>query len=255
VKRAFRIGVLLLGFAIVSSGPLHGDDKVAPARTISVPVDEAVWLQSTSKKPVQKVMNSDDKLARIIPAPDDPSQVLIFGIALGTTQLTLTDNQGTVERVEIVVRRFAKVPVGGTLELKATTQERIRRFTNGNDTVAKVTALETGTVQVEGLKVGSSQLDLTDNNGKSERVEVEVRKVDFTLPVGQTKQLQMSGKGDIKFAGNSASKVGEVSSMLNPPDPAIVVFRAVSPGVTTITLIDPKDTKEVIVIGVIPRKP
>lgn len=60
-------------------------------------------LQMKTKKALQKVVNPKDKVLRAASIPNDPTTLLLTGLAPGVSRLTLTDINGKEERLLVVV--------------------------------------------------------------------------------------------------------------------------------------------------------
>src|SRR5438094_332466 len=59
-------------------------------------------VQMRTKKRIIRVDNPKDNVARVQPIPNDPTSVLITGLDAGITQVTLVDEAGTFETIDIV---------------------------------------------------------------------------------------------------------------------------------------------------------
>jgi pilus assembly protein CpaC len=73
------------------------------ANAFVVAINSTKRLSMTSKRPIRSVVNEKDSIARIQAIQDDPSSVLVVGLQAGSTRVTMTDDQGTVEAIDIVV--------------------------------------------------------------------------------------------------------------------------------------------------------
>lgn len=90
----------LTSAALFAVSPLLAAAEAPPApihRTVVLSVGQTISLQMKSKKPIVRAVNQKDGVARIAPAPNDPTTILITGLAPGVTRITLTDADGNVE--------------------------------------------------------------------------------------------------------------------------------------------------------------
>ena len=60
-------------------------------------------LKMTRGRAIRSVINEKDTVARIQAIQDDNTSVLVVGLQAGSTRVTLTDDQGAVEAVDVVV--------------------------------------------------------------------------------------------------------------------------------------------------------
>jgi hypothetical protein len=86
--------VLLAVGPVVS---LAADPALPVQRTLVISVGRTVPLQMASKKPIVLVVNEKESVARVAPSGNDPTTILITGLAPGVTRITLTDIDGRKE--------------------------------------------------------------------------------------------------------------------------------------------------------------
>lgn len=70
-------------------------------RPLLVTVGSTVRLQMSTKLPIRSVVNENDKVVRVQAVPDDPTTVLVTGLAPGVTRIILTARDGTKESRQI----------------------------------------------------------------------------------------------------------------------------------------------------------
>jgi hypothetical protein len=77
--------------------PALAEDKPVQPRTIAVAVGQSVRVQMTSKRPIKSVFNDHENVVRVQPVPDDPTTIVLTGLAPGRARLTLKDVDGREE--------------------------------------------------------------------------------------------------------------------------------------------------------------
>jgi pilus assembly protein CpaC len=105
-------GALSLIFALAVTAPAQeapGAAKqqgTAPNRknALVIPINGTERLQMQTKKRIDKVLNPRETVARVQPIPNDPNSVLVTGLDAGLTQITLIDENGVQELVDVVVQ-------------------------------------------------------------------------------------------------------------------------------------------------------
>jgi hypothetical protein len=75
------------------------------ARQVTLTVNGTVRLQMTGKKLIKTVLNERPDVARVSAVMDDPTSVLVTGLAPGTTRITLIAADGAEEVCEFGKRR------------------------------------------------------------------------------------------------------------------------------------------------------
>jgi pilus assembly protein CpaC len=61
-------------------------------------------LSMTTKRPLRSVVNEKESVARVQAISDDPTAVLVVGLQAGSTRVSMTDDLGNKEEVDIVVQ-------------------------------------------------------------------------------------------------------------------------------------------------------
>jgi pilus assembly protein CpaC len=111
--RALAIGTLLAGIALqgqvqAQQAPPAPAGQAAPApgvaRQLIIPIGGSQRIAMTTGKRIARVLNSRPNVARVTEIPNDPFGVLLTGVEAGITQLTLTDENGAQERVDIIIQ-------------------------------------------------------------------------------------------------------------------------------------------------------
>lgn len=68
-----------------------------PARRLVLSVGQTIPLQLSTKQPIRTALNENDKVARLETTPNDPTTVLVTGVAPGRTRITLIGTDGKKE--------------------------------------------------------------------------------------------------------------------------------------------------------------
>jgi hypothetical protein len=87
---------LAAGALVLAAVPAFAEEKPRP-RTVAVTVGQTVRLQMSSKRPIKTVFNDNETVLRVAPVPDDPTTVLLTGLAPGRARVTLIDIDGREE--------------------------------------------------------------------------------------------------------------------------------------------------------------
>lgn len=110
-----RIGALVLVSLAVGGSALMGQeparrpaDQPPPPRTVSgaiiVPIGVAQPLQMSTKRPIDLVRLNVAGVSRVDAAANDPTSVILTGMAAGSVRLTLRDIDGKEEYFDIIVQ-------------------------------------------------------------------------------------------------------------------------------------------------------
>ncbi|MFL5242747.1 MAG: pilus assembly protein N-terminal domain-containing protein [Gemmataceae bacterium] len=100
----FALALLLGG---LSGFGVRAQDPAPPAprnNALIVPINTSQRLQMATKKPISRVENSNENVARVQGIITDPTTVLITGMEAGITRLILTDRDMKSETVDVVVQ-------------------------------------------------------------------------------------------------------------------------------------------------------
>jgi pilus assembly protein CpaC len=73
------------------------------AGTFVIPVQTTKVMGMTTKRPIRSVVNEKETVLRIDPIPNDNTAVRMTGLMGGSSKVTMTDDQGAVESIDIVV--------------------------------------------------------------------------------------------------------------------------------------------------------
>src|SRR5438445_701854 len=108
VRRAVlwnSILALLLGGIAFAQPPAPGGAP-PPGRiaALIVPIGSTQKVQMVSKRNVAKADNPKPTVARVQAVHDDPKSVLVTGLEPGVTQVTLIDEAGTKEIIDVIVQ-------------------------------------------------------------------------------------------------------------------------------------------------------
>jgi len=100
----FALALLLGGLSWFG---VRAQDPVPPAQrnnALIVPINASQKLQMSTKKPIAKVENSNENVARVQGIITDPTAVMVTGLEAGITRLTLTDRDGKTETLDVIVQ-------------------------------------------------------------------------------------------------------------------------------------------------------
>jgi pilus assembly protein CpaC len=95
---------LLLGSAVCAQPPMPGGGPGRPAGPVIVGIGTSQRVQMTTRRKISNVNNPKPNVARVQAVIDDPTTVLITGLEAGVTPITLTDEGGTRETIEVLVQ-------------------------------------------------------------------------------------------------------------------------------------------------------
>src|SRR5262249_34685337 len=74
------------------------------SNALIVAINGTKRLAMTPKRVIRSVINEKENIARVQAIVDDPGAVLVVGLQAGSTKITMTDNAGVKEEVEIIVQ-------------------------------------------------------------------------------------------------------------------------------------------------------
>ena len=91
--------ILVFAVSMLVAVPAFAEDTSAPpkSRSIDVAVGQTVLLQMASKRPIKSVVNDNANVLRVSSVPNDPTTIILTGLAVGRAHLTLTDIDGKEE--------------------------------------------------------------------------------------------------------------------------------------------------------------
>jgi pilus assembly protein CpaC len=103
---AITLGILLLGLSPGSMAPAQapppkGQPGARPV--LIVPINGTQRVQMTTKRRIAEVRNPRESVARVQPTTD-PTAILITGLDAGATRITMVDDQGAEESLDVVVQ-------------------------------------------------------------------------------------------------------------------------------------------------------
>ena len=161
-------GLVGLGLTAPLTAPAQDPPAQAAApkarNAFVVPINGTKKLSMTTKRPIRSVVNEKDTIARVQALQNDNTAVLVVGLQAGSTRVTLTDDQGGVEAVDVVVE----------LDIDAVRTVLRRAFP---------------TAQVEPIPTGTNTIVLVGNVAHAEEIEAILRVAQGVLvsgvPAGQ----------------------------------------------------------------------
>jgi pilus assembly protein CpaC len=99
------VGLLLAGLsqtAVRAQAP----QPVAPsASALIVPINGTMQIQMSTKKKIQDIVNTNERVARTQQVLGDPTKILVMGLEAGVTHVKLTDEDKKVEEFDVVVQQ------------------------------------------------------------------------------------------------------------------------------------------------------
>src|SRR4051812_6155036 len=96
------LAAVVLTAAVAAAGEPGRPPVEAPAaRQVTVTVNGTVRLRMTGNKLIKTVLNERPDVARVSAVMDDPTSVLVTGLAVGSTRITLIAADGTEEVCEL----------------------------------------------------------------------------------------------------------------------------------------------------------
>jgi hypothetical protein len=152
--------------------------RLVVVRVRTVPVGVALELQLPTKQPIGKATVTNEKIAEVKKTKDDPSKVLIEGLAVGATKITLAARDVKTEEYTVVVRKVnILIPVDEKTALQMRTKKKVVRVEVDWDDIVQVgQGLNDETqVIIHAKNIGAVVITLTDVEGNEETVEVGVK--------------------------------------------------------------------------------
>ncbi|HEV8062722.1 MAG TPA: hypothetical protein VGP68_22770 [Gemmataceae bacterium] len=113
--------------------PGGGQTPVLRANKVVIPISGTQKLQSSTKKPLTNVETPRPDIIKVSHIEGDPTAVLVTGLVAGTTQIALTDVDGKVEIIDVIVQ--FDVQYLKTLIQQAVPSANVVPIPGGNNTV------------------------------------------------------------------------------------------------------------------------
>jgi pilus assembly protein CpaC len=145
--------------ATAQAPPPAGNPAALRANAFVVPINGTKRLQMTTKRAIRSVINEKETIARIQAIQDDNTSVLVVGLQAGSTRVTMTDDQGVVDNVDVVVE----------LDIDAIRTVLRRAFP---------------TASVEPIPTGTNTIVLVGNVAHAEEIEAILRVAQGVLVSG-----------------------------------------------------------------------
>ena len=98
------LGLLLGGVALAQPPAPPAPPTAARGAGLIVPIGTSKPIQMTTKRNIARVDNPKPNVVRVQAVIDDPRSVLVTGLEAGVTQITLTDDMGARETIEVLVQ-------------------------------------------------------------------------------------------------------------------------------------------------------
>lgn len=242
---------LLAGFVLL--GPAPGQQPEIMLARLYVPLDRGLAFQMVSKKAIKNFQLSKEGVVKAEAVADNPNAIMVNGLALGDTVLTLEDAAGKKERYELVCRRELVVPLGVSIRLELVSKKPVGKADSGGFKVARVRTLPDDplAIQLDALAPGLCLVALSDKEGKKEEIRIEVRKVHLLLEPGETKKLQLSSKAVIDTVALDVGGIVDIAQTVNAD---FIELKGVAVGVVRVLLTDKDKKTETFDIGVKAKK-
>src|SRR5205814_4449405 len=74
------------------------------SNALVVAINGTKRLSMTPKRVIRSVLNEKETIARVQAIVDDPAAVLVVGLQAGSTKVTMTDNAGIKQEIEVIVQ-------------------------------------------------------------------------------------------------------------------------------------------------------
>ena len=101
----FPLGGMLLALLVTAVAPAgFAQDVKTFSKAVIVPVNGAVVLQMSTKKPISRAVTSKEGVVRLITVPGDPTTIRLIGLVADLARLELTDEDGKKESYDIIVQ-------------------------------------------------------------------------------------------------------------------------------------------------------
>jgi pilus assembly protein CpaC len=98
------LGLLLGGVALAQPPAPPAPPTAARGAGLIVPIGTSKPIQMSTKRNIARVDNPKPNVVRVQAVVDDPKSVLVTGLEAGVTQITLTDDGGARETIEVLVQ-------------------------------------------------------------------------------------------------------------------------------------------------------
>src|SRR5258708_7271604 len=98
------LGLLLGGVALAQPPAPPAPAAAARGAGLIVPIGTSKPIQMSTKRNIARVDNPKPNVVRVQAVVDDPKSVLVTGLEAGVTQITLTDDGGARETIEVLVQ-------------------------------------------------------------------------------------------------------------------------------------------------------
>jgi hypothetical protein len=249
------VGAIALSVGLVT----RAADEERPILSASqvIPVGRERTLAWSASGAVRAVEIADERIVRRVRLSEgNGGWVILRGLAPGTTRVTVTDDKGKREIVEVVVRRQVTLPVGVTYPLRRSDGKPLRAAVSSNEKVCRVERAtdDPALVYLNGLASGTSHVTLTDPEGRPERHEVIVRAAQLIIALGDMKPLPRKETKGLPPRKAPRTLVNERDDVLYviAISSTTVVVEARAVGVSTVILRDVEDNEERIDVGVRP---
>ncbi|MFO0810362.1 MAG: pilus assembly protein N-terminal domain-containing protein [Gemmataceae bacterium] len=163
--------------------PVPAAAPTKAGNALVVAINGTKRLSMNSKRPIRFVNNEKETVARVQALQDDPTAVLVVGLQAGSTTVRLTDDQGTIETVEVVVQFDI-------------------------DVVKAVLKRAFPTAQVEPVPAGTNTIVLVGNVQHAEEIEAILRVAQGVLVSGVPSGAQGTGTGGTTVIVNALTVGG-----------------------------------------------
>lgn len=228
---------LLLTYNPVAS---WGQNIAPDGRTLIITINSATRLQMTNRKNIRRIVNPKEGLLNIRTVENDPSMVLLVGIAPGVTRIEMEDAEGNREVREVIVQ--ADVEYLTTQLRKAMPLSGINIIPNGTNSVI-LTGFVSRAEDIQTAQQVVQSIGFTAINGL--RIH-GVQQVQLDVVVARVRRTKTRNFG-FNFLQNSRRQIlgSTIGSVLGPSQGGSGVGTVGVPG----TLVQPTQFGQIISSG------
>ncbi|MBY0528116.1 MAG: pilus assembly protein N-terminal domain-containing protein [Gemmataceae bacterium] len=98
MRLASALVPLFLSVGVAIADPAAAQEKPVPQpKQLTISLGQTIRLQMSTKRPIKTVIVDRSDVLRVTPLDDDPTTIMVTGLAPGMARLTLTDVDGKKE--------------------------------------------------------------------------------------------------------------------------------------------------------------
>jgi pilus assembly protein CpaC len=260
------LGLLLSGLPMATARAQAPKAAAGPALILAINGTQSI--QMSTKKKIKSATNSRDTVARIQEVPGSPDKILITGLDAGVSHLTLTDEDGKVEEIDVVVQTDVEylrtqlkrtVPTANVEPIPVSSNTIILKGTVNSpediDTIMAIARGIAGSQVYNQMRVaGVQQVQLCVTIAAVSRSEFRAINFDWILNRNDVTLGSVIG-GSIGIAGGTISVGGSTSAQLGNPNgaPTNIFFGLSKNGTNILTFLQALKTENVVKLLAEPR--